>query len=401
MKEIRTIISALALCLCLNAAAQTPAETKAYTKTVAKPAVKSLNKFLSKYPDSVYSLEIQTLRDSILFAAVDVEDAMAVKEFLASYPDTPLKEMVRNHIRRHNTSDIPRSAAMGIAGTEAVGWKMDNVDYVVGVSVSAEGLILLSSYNLDGTKAAQDRIIQKHELGKSVSTRLVDSLAVVDLNSRNMLTFSYINENSEGLQEYVSVLYDYHNDYSHSAMFYGTSLLPEPSVTGYKIEGQCLENVSGGVMTAEQIWAIGRLGDNPLLVPISKADLLTGESVEWWLSKNSRAVSSASASRLSFGVLDQESSLVQTYAKVHKDRGEKYNAALFNLRGYTVIVAYSKASGEYLLVWCEPVCKNKKTDRLLNTIYFEGNGSSLAMFYYHGKKTYKYRVNLSDKTLRK
>ncbi len=401
MKKIRIVISALVLCLCVNVAAQTPAETKAYTKVMAKPKVKALTKFLSKYPESVYSLEIETLRDSILFASVDKDDAAAVRDFASSHPDSPLKEIIYEHIRRHNTSGVSRSEAGTVAGTEAVGWKVDDVDYVVGISLSADGTIMLATYNMDGSKACDDRRIPKHELGSSVSTRLVDSLSVVEFNYRNMLTFSYINENTEGEQEYVSVLYDYLNDYAHSAMFYGTSLLEKSSDGSYKIEGQCLESVSGGIITAEQMWAINSLGRNPSLVQLTRADLLTGESIKWWTSRNGKAVTSKAPARLNFGVLDPESSLVKAYAKAPKEKGDKYNAALFNLRGYTVIVSYSKSSGEYLLVWCEPECRNRKTDRLLNSIYFEGSGSSLAMFYYHGRKTYKYRVNLADKTLRK
>ncbi len=397
---MRIIFIALVLCLCFDSAAQSTAETKLYTKTLAKPTVKALNKFLAKYPESVYSVEIMTLRDSTLFAAVDKEDAAAVRDFAAAYPDSPLKDEINDHIIRHNTSPISRSEAVRIAGGEAVGWRMDNVDYVVGVSVADDGALIMKTYMPGGAVAQPERMIQRHQLGAYESVRLADSLSVVDFNGRNMLTFSYINEGVDGAQEYVVVLYDYRNDHAYNAMFYGSSLLPSSSSTEYRIEGQCLETLSGGIMTAELMWAINRIAGNGSLVQISKADLLTDESIEWWLSKNQKA-STASAVRLSFGILDPESSLVQSYAKVAKERGDKYNAALFNLRGYTVIVAYSKASDDYLLVWCEPVCKNKKTDKLLNSIYFEGNGSSLAMFYYHGRKTYKYRVNLSDKSLRK
>ncbi len=401
MKKLRLIFLALALCLCIDAAAQTPAETKLYNKTLAKPTVKALNKFLTKYPGSVYAVEIMTLRDSTLFASVDKEDAAAVRAFADEYPDSPLSVQINSHIRRHNTSNVSRADAAAIAGPYSTGWKMDNVDYVVSVRIADDGTIFLSSFNMDGSKAGEDRTITKHELGSTVSTWLVDSLEVVDFNSRNMLTFSYINKNSEGVYEYVKVLYDYRNDYTHGAMFYGSSLLENESENEYRIEGQCLEALSGGVMTAEQVWAMSRIGENKSLVQISKADLLTDESIEWWLSRNPNALTGTSALRLNFGILDSESSLVQAYTKASKEKGDKYNAALFNLRDYTVIVSYSKSSGEYLLVWAEPVCKNKKTDRLLNSIYFEGNGSSLAMFYYHGRKTYKYRVNLSDKVLRK
>ncbi len=394
----------MALCMCLNAAAQTPAETKLYTKTLAKPTVKAYDKFLTKYPESVYSLEIHTLRDSTLFAAIDKEDAAAVKTFAEAHPDSPLNEEIHKHIRRHNTSSLSRSEALDIVGpgyVEAAGWKMDNVDYVLGLSVALDGSIVLATCNLDGTKVFDDRTITRHQLGDPLRTWLAPGAYVTEFNSRSMLTFAYINELADGGQEHVTVLYDYHNDHAYNAMFYGTRLLPEDSEPDYGIEGQCLETLSGGIMTAEQMWLINNIADNPALKPLSKADLLTNESIKWWLSKNPKALTSTAAQRLNFGILDPESSLVHTYAKASKEKGDKYNAALFNLKGYAVIVSYSKASGEYLLVWCEPVCKNKRTDRLLNSIYFEGNGSSLAMFYYHGKRTYKYRVNLSDKSLRK
>ncbi len=369
MKMRRIIYTALALCLCLNAAAQTRSETKLYTKTIGKATVKDYNKFLSKYPDSVYSPEIQNLLDT--------------------------------EIRRQNTSELTRAEAVAVVGGEAVGWKMDNVDYVVGVKVAEGGDILVSTYGLDGSKAAEDRVVGKYELGTSVSRELVDSLEVVEFNKRNMLSFSYVNQAEDGEMEYVAVLYDYRNGNAYNAMFYGENILPAGSAGEYMIEGQCLETLSGGVITAELMWAINRIADNPALKVISKADLLTNESVEWWLSRNTKAETS-NALRLNFGILDPESSLVAEYGKARKEKGDRYDAAYFDLRGYTVIVAYSKASKEYLLVWAEPVCNDKNTDRLLKNIYFEGNGtSSLAMLYYQGKRSFKYRINLSDKSLRK
>ncbi len=401
MNRIKAIFSGLALCLCLNAVAQTPAETKLYNKTLSKPTVKAFDKFLAKYPESVYYQEIRTLRDSCLFVLVDKDDAAAVRNFASMYPDSPLKDEVEGYIRLHNTSAVTRAEAVKIAGGEAVGWKMDNVDYVVGVSVAGDGNFVLSTYSMDGKKTFDDRTISRYELSPPAGTRLVDSLCVVDFNSRNMLTFSYINEAGEGEQEYVVVLYDYHNDNVFNAMFYGSSLSEGEASGGYAIEGQCPETLSGGVMSAEQMWTVNRIGSNPSLKPIAKADLLTNESIKWWKSRNPNAESSASL-RLNFGILDPESSLVREYEKAAKEKGDKYNAAYFDLRGYTVIVAFAKSSGEYLLVWCEPVCKDRKTDRLLKNIYFEGNGtSSLAMFYYQGKKSFKYRVNLAEKTLRK
>ncbi len=369
MNMKRIIYSALAMCLCINASAQTKAETKLYTKTLGKPSMKAYEKFLAKYPESVYSLEIKSLRDSV--------------------------------INSWNTSLLSRAEAEEIAGMTAVGWKMDQVDYVLGIRIDDEGSISLSTFDLDGNKVADDRVLPKHVLGTPLSTKLVDDFSVVDFNSRKMLNFSYVNEGADGETEYVTALYDYRNDVVYNAMFYGENLLAAESSEEYMIEGQCLETLSGGVIAAEQMWAIYRIADNPSLKVISKADLLTNESVKWWLSKNTKAETSTSL-RLNFGILDPESSLVAEYGKASKEKGDKYDAAYFDLRGYTVIVAYSKASGEYLLVWAEPVCADKNTDRLLKNIYFEGNGrSSLAMLYYQGRRSFKYRINLSDKSLRK
>jgi hypothetical protein len=65
-----------------------------------------------------------------------------------------------------------------------------------------------------------------------------------------------------------------------------------------------------------------------------------------------------------------------------------------------MICAYSKTTKDYVLVWCEPVCKNRNRDQLLNTIYFE-NDNTLDLFYYKGRTTFKFRVNLATKNLRR
>ena len=92
--------------------AQTPAETKLYNKTLKKPSVKTYDKFLNKYPSSVYSLEILTLRDSTRFAAVDKEDAEAVEAFAAANPASPIIGQVNEIIARHNTSPFSKEEAL-------------------------------------------------------------------------------------------------------------------------------------------------------------------------------------------------------------------------------------------------------------------------------------------------
>ena len=138
-----------------------------------------------------------------------------------------------------------------------------------------------------------------------------------------------------------------------------------------------------------------------IMTRLSDAVALTDDSIAWWLEKNPDA--ETRATRLNFGALDEESSLVAGFKAARsrdKDSSRSFTAALFDIRDYTVIVAYSKTYKNYILVWCEPVCQNKNRDKLLNSIYFEDD-ASLALFYYKGKTTFKYHVNLASRTIRR
>ena len=148
----------------------------------------------------------------------------------------------------------------------------------------------------------------------------------------------------------------------------------------------------------EMRWAIATQAADPRLVELSEADLMTDQAIEWWLDKNPTALTRAT--RISFGQIPAESSLVAAYKKASKESTAPYSAALFNIRGYTVIVSYNRSSASYSLIWAEPQCRNKNTDRLLNNIYFE-SGSTLALFYYKGRTTFKYRLTLANGSLKR
>lgn len=407
MKKLFMIMAAVLLVCAPVLSAQTKGETSLYTKTLKKPSVKAYNKFLSKYPTSVYAEEILTLRDSTIFSAIDTEDAEAVKAFAENYPDSPLSEKVAAIIERHNTSPLSREEAVAAARAavpavqDAAGWRRDNHDQILGLNIS-EGKIHLSILSSDGSNwtLKEERTIVPYTLDSEMSpSRLVGETAITTVGANKYLSFSYLNEASGSIdQEYVAVLYDPVNDNATNAMFYGRSLLTKPSDTEYRIEGRTPETLSAGGMTAEQVTLLSSFSANPCLVQIAHEDELTDESIKWWLEKNPTAQSSAT--RISFGSLDEESSLVAAYKKAKKENGTNFNAALFDIRGYTVVCAYSKPTKSYLLVWCEPVCKNKNRDQLLNTIYFE-NDNTLALYYYKGKTTYKWHLNLATKSLRK
>lgn len=406
MKRLFTIAAALLLAI-YALPAQTPAETKLYNKTLKKPSVKAYDKFLNKYPDSVYSLEIRTLKDSTLFAAVDKEDAEAVEAFAAAHPDSPIIGQVEEVIARHNTSPFSKEEALAAVralapeATDAVGWRRGNRDYALGLA-AADGALRLYRCAL-GADGAWTLVSapapERYNLdSKLTECRLDGPIELVEINGKKFLSFNYINsaEKSKNI-EFVASLYEPEEGSVSHAMFYGRDMSGKD---GLKIEGQCPEALSTLVLP-ENAWLLNRINSDSRLVPIAKADALTDDSIAWWLEKNPEA--ETRASRLNFGALDEESSLVAGFKAARsrdKDSSKSFTAAMFDIRDYTVIVAYSKTYKNYILVWCEPVCVNKNRDKLLNSIYFEDD-SSLALFYYKGRTTFKNRINLASRTIRR
>ena len=400
-------IAAAALLAMGTLHAQAPAETKLYNKTLKKPSVKAYDKFLKKYPSSVYSIEIRTLKDSTLFAAVDQEDAAAVEAFAAAHPDSPIADRVESVIARHNTSPLTREEALAAlralapSAADAVGYRRANRDYALGLA-AADGALALyrGSLGADGAWTLADTPApERYTLDSKLSDcRLDGPVELVEINGKNLLSFNYINsaDNNKNI-EYVASLYDPEDGSFTHAMFYGRDMSGKD---GLKVEGQCPEALST-LATPENAWLLNRINSDPRLVPIVKADALTDDSIAWWLEKNPNA--ETNASRLNFGALDEESSLVAGFKVARsrdKDSSKSFTAAMMDIRDYTVIVAYSKTYKNYILVWCEPVCKDKNRDKLLNNIYFEDD-ANLALFYYKGRTTFKNRINLASRTIRR
>lgn len=370
----------------LGAAAQTKGETSLYTKTMKKPSVKAAEKFLKKYSASVYAPQVVRMRDSIVFFAMDPEDAAAVLAFKDAYPESPFKGQAEERIRRHNTSGITREEALQAAGEclDAVGWRKDNVEHILVLDKGFTIRIL----SKDGVLEATHSIPVYTLLDTPVEPVLTGPAEITaPSGTRNYLHFAYRN----GDTEYVEVLYLPDQDLLHQALFYGNAL-PEG-----RIEGQSPEMMEGVLSTAEVAWITNRFRENPALVPIAKADILSDDAIRWWRQKNPKA--ETTANKVTFGKLDPESSLVAAYKKASKEKGKNSNVAQFDLRGYTVLVAASKTSGEYSLIWCEPVCKNKKRDKYIRAIYFESDGTTLDMVYYQGNTTFKIKISLPSHTL--
>jgi len=358
MKALHYIFSVGLILLPLCLGAQTKGETKLYNKTVKAFSVKSADKFLKKYPKSVYAARVQEMNDSVLLS-----------EFLEANP-----------------SRISPEEADKVAGNaiSAIGWKKDGVEKVLALDEGLSLRVLTPEGELIDTRS-----IPVYTMAESPSAlKLVCPLEVTTPfgEKRKYLHFAYRN----GDAEYVEALYLPDEDLAYQAIFYGI-----PIGDG-RIEGQSPEMMEGVHQTAELTWLAGKLRENPNLVVISKADLLTDESIRWWLSRNPKA--ETTASKLVFGRLDPESSIVEACKKAGKERGRSYSVALLDIRGYTVLC--SVKGGEYSLIWCEPVCKNKRTDKYIRSYFFESDGTTLDVVYYKGKTTFKNKISLASQSIR-
>ena len=362
MKTLRAILVAglLLLPLCLNA--QSRAETKLYGTTMKNPSIKAADKFLKKYPKSVYVPKVQQMKDSLLYL---------------EYVDA-------------NFSKISKDAALSVAGNamDAVGWKKDKVDHVLALDRDLSLRFLTPEGNLEEVRRLE---VYTMEDTQPDSLILMSPMEVVTpFNAkRNYVYFAYRN----GYTEYVEALYVPEEDLLYQALFYGNAL----SADSLKIEGQSPEMMEGVASSAEVAWQVNKLRGKPGLIQISKADLLTDESIRWWLEKNPKA--ETTATKLVFGRLDPESSIAQACQSAKKERGKTSSVAQFDIRGYTVLCEVERKSGDVNLIWCEPVCKDRRTDKYIRSIFFENDGTTLDVVYYKGKTTFKLKISLPSQKL--
>lgn len=409
MKYFRTILCCLLLAVTASAGAQSRSEIRLYQKTIAKPSVKAYDRFLRKYPSSVFAPEIISGRDSLIFYSLNREDERAVENFLPEIRTATYDSLAREILANLRTSRLlPGEALAAIrekapqgASVCASSYRKYGVEYIVGAILPAEGnrieFLLLDSTS-GGWREEKSFGAERNTMTAPESSCFVDeaSLCSIASSDSRYFRFAYTNLGNGGEKaEYVLNLMDIESCNLFSAIFYGSNLL-KPGQSGYRIEGQTTETISGGLLIPEQVYLNASLKENASLVQISDKDAWTDEAIGWWLEKNPKAQSSAT--QLSFGVLKEGCGIVEKFLKEPKESAAGYSAALFDIRGYTVVCA--KNNGQYILVWCEKAPVNRKTDRLLNSIYFE-KGSTLCLFYYQGKTTFKYRINLSSKSIKR
>ena len=373
-------LAAILLCAAVSVLnAQTKAETKLYNKTLAKPSVAAFDKFLKKYPSSVYSAEIAARKDTLLNITPYSEDQAAaiLKDFLPADCDYL-----------------------------AIADRREAIDRIYGICLSGEGLDISQirictlekgsgGWTLSGSYEAPAADAE----GMS-SRRFADEAKVVSIKGIRYLFFNYLMEDAQGQkQSYTAAYYAPQTDELGTASFSGDNILKASDNLSYKIYGRSNEKLLSGLNRPQMRLLVQSLNENSALVAIPEEKYLTLAAIQWWNEHNPEALTSAT--KLDFNIIQKESSLVSQYANVKKKKSSaKYGAALFDTDGYTVIVVYRKASDDYVLAWVEPECKNSMKDRLLNSISFD-DANTISMSYYHGNRTFKYRLNLASHSLRR
>ena len=364
--KISAALFALAI-LPLSATAQTKAETKLYQKTVSNPSVASFDKFLKKYPSSVYAAEIQARKDTLLIISpYSLEDAVQIMS--AQMPDYRVK---------------------------AQAWRSEGIDRVSGIGFNDAGCrYMLLEKDKNGWNVVSQYDVEDDDVKSGGSFDFVDSTYVIRIAGREYVRFNRLITYAGGDSlEYAAHLFCPKEEFnSRSLSFVGRKLADGSA------EGRIDDGLESGMDTPPMIFLRSELQKVEGLHELPTGTILTDESIRWWIEKNPDALTTAKSIR--FGQIPEESSLALTYESQKKESCAKFRAAMFDIRDYTVVVAYDRSSGKYLLAWAEPECKDHKNGRLLNNIYFE-DGSTLVLFYYHGKKTFKYRLNLSSKSLRR
>lgn len=372
----------LVLCAGAPAQAQSKKETKLYEKTLKTRTAAAYGKFLKKFPESVYAAEISALRDTLLYISpVSADEAFDILTGL-------LPELQRDE----NQPQI----------LKAIGYRDEGRDYVLGVCI-APLIVPSGSVRVYGSECikgvwqpvftADYERYHLNEMADALSF-LLGQVELVKIGGQRWLHAAYRNVPVDGqVLEHVETLLEPLGSTAVSAVFYGKPLDGQKR----RIEGQSPESLVAAELRSEEInYLLAAMTEDPSLVQIAQADALTDEAIAWWLDNNPKAATSAS--KLLFGQLPEECSIVEAFKKNrNKETSGKYTAALFDIRGYTVVCVRNGA-GEYSLVWCEPKCKDRSRDKYLNTIYFE-KGATLCLYYYKGRTTFKYRINLANKSI--
>lgn len=220
-----------------------------------------------------------------------------------------------------------------------------------------------------------------------------DSLSLLTLgNGKSYFLYSYL-DTCPTEQSYSIGLYDIQDELYHNLSFSGKPLKAEEGKL-FKIEG--LPSTAFAEPSVEVEYLDSLLQADTRLLEISPEDMKTDSYIAWWIENNPKALTNARS--IEFGGVSEDCSIFTAFKKAKKSEKGNLQAAVCDVRGYTVVVVRNTKAKSNLLVWAEAECKNKKKDRYLSTVYFE-NANSLVLYFYKGKTTFKYRINLANRTI--
>ena len=378
MKKTVAIIL-LGLSLCSAAFAQSKTETKNYQKAIAKPSLKAYDTFLKKFPNSVYSADIEARKDTLL--SITPYSFEKAGEIAASLLPECGTEYLRAFPLRKDAQDYIFAAALQGEGLEKGYIRIHKA------TIQKGNWSLEESIDLPyGSCEEQDQV------------QFVDSLSSFKIKGETYFKFALYQSSARSEEaSYFLCCLEPLQDYFETVSFNGKKAAAEDGA--YKIIGR-VDDLNIDTNRSQIRLMLSEIKENPRLCQISDADYYTDLAIEWWLEQNSFQGKVASG-KLAFSLLENECSLVSGFQTAKwKQDSAKYKAAIMDIRGYTVIVVYQKTSKDYVLAWAEPECRNRKTDQLLSSIYFT-NQNSLKMNYYKGNRTFSYSLNLASKTLSK
>ncbi|MBR5855698.1 MAG: hypothetical protein IKY70_00280 [Bacteroidales bacterium] len=397
MRDLRIILTLLVSLIAMHpATAQKKGETKLFNNAIAKGDTISFNKFLTKYPKSVYAPIVQAKKDSLI----------------KSYNTTALSPEEAAAIIKANVPALANTES-GI-GFIALSGKKNNKEYIVGVVAPQKD---------DPSTLKVIRIDQTEQGGwqESLSTNAArymqdDALTLFSMASINDLfcnrcipeevvidgdkyiCFYYLNystgsdersgwpnNNIELVANLVSMA---------DGTIYSTTYAGERN--GDIIEGSLADIAQGGSMSTPQMtWLMRSLGKSSQLKPFDREKALTKKAIQWWYDNNPQG-----SSKLNFGVLEEDHPIVKRFLEdKYIEKSKNNRATFFNIMGTTVVCNYNKSTNQYLLLSCEKEPANPKTEKNLNTLYFEKE-NVIVLYYYKGKQAIKERIDLNAKTRR-
>lgn len=403
------------------AQAQTKAETKLYNTAKTKGDVKSINKFLNKFPNSVYSVEITKMKDSITFFNLDNNDVVAYMNFCNEHPTSYYLKAAEDKIAILNTSSISAAQAKEIAngfyGADATeknivkSFKNLNKENIIVIwyeSGKTNYNVEILTQNGDNWEKSNSINENKYILDDNLSSlEFVGECKVVTIKGEQYVQFSYTNrtnaiDNRSKLPnnnaEYVLNLYSIKDNSIYSAMYSGVVNLDATTESfdneKFIIYGKCNDTAGGGMYATEQMkYLLKELSKNDKLQPVDNQKFIVHETILWWYNNNPENVK-----KLKYGAIDKTNPIAIAFdeSKYKEKAGDKI-VNFFDIYNTTVIVSYDTVEKTYALIWCEPVATDKKGAQLSN-LYHEKLGI-VALIYYKGNKAIKKRINLNSRAI--